>query len=259
MSDESGGGPLVVPDGGFDGFPPGVRATAIPDPLLGILLERINDLAELKVTMRAFWLAGRKRGPLPVLSLDEFRNDRVLVEGLKGQDRSPGDAIRRGLDAAVRRRTLLQLPDNGQGLRYTVNTEANRRAVAAGRFSGAAPPFELEDGLPYEPSDRARPNIFALYENNIGTMTPMVAEQLKEAEGEYSQAWIREAFEIAVSRNKRSWGYIAALLRSWADEGRDDGKSRRYSPENNRERYIEALRRRRGDLPGDPGGGGGLR
>ena len=186
-------------------------------------------------------------------------NDRALVEGLKGQDRSSSDAIRRGLDAAVRRRTLLRLTDNREGIQYVINTESNRRAIGrlgARQSEQTRPmPSPVDDDPRYELAARSRPNIYALYENNIGTMTPTVAEQLKEAEGEYPQAWIREAFEIAASRNKRSWGYIAAILRSWAEEGREDGKSRRYSPENNRERYIEALRRRRGDVPGGPGPG----
>ena len=246
--------PLVLPNGEFQGFPRGVRATPVPDPLLGVLLEGIDDLAELKVTLRAFWLAARRKGSLPAVPLDEFLNDRVLLEGLKGQGRSPQDAIRRGLDAAVRRRTLLRLTEAGGGVSYAVNTEPNRRAVGQGQ-----PVHESREpqgnGVPYEPATGTRPNIYALYEHNIGTMTPIVAEQLKKAEEEYSPAWIREAFEIAASRNKRSWGYIAAILRSWADEGRRDGKSRRYSPENNRERYIEALRRRRGHLPGEPGPG----
>ena len=252
MTSREDGAPLVLPEEGFQGFPRGVRATTIPDPLLGVLLEGIDDLAELKVTLRAFWLAAQRKGPLPAVLLDEFLNDRVLVEGLRGQERSAGDAIRRGLDAAVRRRTLLRFRDGKGVIHYAINTEPNRQAVEAGQ-PVRAQQEPVGSGLPYEPADRARPNIYALYENNIGTMTPMVAEQLKEAEGEYSQAWIREAFEIAASRNKRSWGYIAAILRSWAEEGREDGKSRRYSPENNRERYIEAYRRRRGHLPGEPG------
>ena len=36
----------------FAGFPPGTRYTPVPDPLLGPLLEQIQDLAELKVTLR---------------------------------------------------------------------------------------------------------------------------------------------------------------------------------------------------------------
>ena len=66
----------------FSGFPRGVHATPVPDPVLGILLEQIQDLAELKVTLRGFWLAGQKKGALRTIALDEFLNDKVLVQGL---------------------------------------------------------------------------------------------------------------------------------------------------------------------------------
>ncbi|GIT13515.1 MAG: hypothetical protein CM1200mP35_03350 [Chloroflexota bacterium] len=81
----------------------------------------------------------------------------------------------------------------------------------------------------------------------------MLAEELKLAEKEYNHGWIEEAFQIAVNQNKRSWGYISAILRRWSTEGRDDrgeyGKSRGYTQEDNPGKYIEEYQRRRGRLP----------
>lgn len=249
----------MVPSDRFDGFPHGLRLTPVPDPLLGSLLERIDDLAELKVTLRAIWLASQRRVALPMVPVEEFLNDKVLVEGLRMASGSPREAILRGLELAVRRRTLLRLPDNGHGICYTVNTEANRRAITR-RTRGEDPPSiptppAIDDDPRYELAARSRPNIYALYENNIGTMTSTVAEQLKDAEGQYPEAWLREAFRLAVSRNVRSWAYVEAILRRWTDEGRDNGKSRRNSPADNRAKYIDPVRRRGGDLPGGPGRG----
>ena len=67
----------------FSGFPRGVHATPVPDPVLGLLLEQIVDLAELKVTLRGFWLAHQKKGTLRAVSQEEFLNDKVLVQGLR--------------------------------------------------------------------------------------------------------------------------------------------------------------------------------
>ena len=64
-----------------------------------------------------------------------------------------------------------------------------------------------------------KPNIFALYEENVGIIGPMMAEALKEAETTYPAAWIEEAFREAVARNKRSWRYIETILTS-VGEGR---------------------------------------
>ncbi len=50
-----------------------------------------------------------------------------------------------------------------------------------------------------------RPNVFKLYEENIGPLTPMIADALKDAENTFSPEWIAEAIELAVKNNKRSW------------------------------------------------------
>ena len=49
---------------------------------------------------------------------------------------------------------------------------------------------------------------------------PVIAEELKDAEESYPWPWIAEAFKIAIHENKRSWRYIAAILRRQAAEGR---------------------------------------
>ena len=65
-----------------------------------------------------------------------------------------------------------------------------------------------------------RPNIFVLYEQNIGLLSPMIAEELKEAADHYPTDWIEAAFREAVLYNKRNWKYIRAILRRWETEGR---------------------------------------
>ncbi|MCH7997643.1 MAG: DnaD domain protein, partial [Chloroflexi bacterium] len=75
----------------------------------------------------------------------------------------------------------------------------------------------------------SRPNIFSLYEENIGIMGHIMAEELKEAEKSYPQEWIEEAFREAVVQNKRSWRYIEAILKGWMTEGREHGEPGRHS------------------------------
>ena len=71
-----------------------------------------------------------------------------------------------------------------------------------------------------------RPNVYTLYEQNIGLLTPIVAEKLQEAEGHYPVEWINAAFEEAVLNNKRNWRYIERILERWTVEGRQSGKDR---------------------------------
>lgn len=241
----------------FSGFPRGVHATPVPDPVLGILLEQIQDLAELKVTLRGFWLANQKKGELRAIGLDEFLNDKVLVQGLSKVCQSPQEAIRHGLDLAVKRQTFLVCqpnPSSPDAKLYAVNTESDRRALAklqaTGELSSELPGQSEIDAEPYvAASGEHKPNIFSLYENNIGTISPMLAERLKEAEELYPSVWINEAFQIAVTQNKRSWAYISAILRRWVDEGRGDGESGRHSQKDNPTNHLEEYRQLRGHLP----------
>lgn len=66
-----------------------------------------------------------------------------------------------------------------------------------------------------------RPNIFKLYEQNIGTLAPLLIDELKEAEKQYPQDWIEAAFQTAVTADARNWRYIRAVL-----ENRKAGKDK---------------------------------
>jgi DnaD/phage-associated family protein len=68
-----------------------------------------------------------------------------------------------------------------------------------------------------------RPNIFVLYEQNIGLLTPIIADDLREAEKLYAADWIADAFREAVAQNKRTWRYVQRVLERWAKEGRGTG------------------------------------
>ena len=261
----------------------------MPDPIFNSLLEEIEDLAELKVTLRLLWLLGQNRGQLKFVVENELLHDTTLLRGLSNQSHEPLDLIRQGLNLAFTRGTVLRHArekDGGQRV-YLLNTESNRQRLASGQAfpaSTANPthqlePEEMAGSVPRPDSDQ---NIYSLYENNIGTIGPMIAEQLGEAEERYPFPWIEEAFKLAVNENKRSWRYISAILRRWAAEGRtgfgniettrndpevqsgvgikagatlweadgrQHGEPGRHSEEDDRQKHLEDYRRRWGRNP----------
>ena len=83
------------------------------------------------------------------------------------------------------------------------------------------------------------PSIFTIYEQNIGILTPMIVDELKEAAKLYPSPWIDEAFKEAVRMNKRSWKYIARILERWSSEGRDSGARRQDIEKGNSDKYIK--------------------
>jgi len=99
----------------------------------------------------------------------------------------------------------------------------------------------LEDVYSLTDDSRQSPaiNIFALYEQNIGMITSLNAEELKEADKLYPPQWIEEAFKEAVALNKRSWRYIARILERWASEGKDSGKYKRDIKKDDPDKYIK--------------------
>src|SRR5690606_37983715 len=102
---------------------------------------------------------------------------------------------------------------------YFINTVKGRQAIALIRQGRLR---DVQSALPDEARLRVqRPNIFALYEQNVGVITPLLADQLRDMEKSYAPEWIHDAFEIAISRNKRNLRYIQAILKRWETEGRD--------------------------------------
>ena len=80
-----------------------------------------------------------------------------------------------------------------------------------------------------------RPSIYGLYEDNIGVLTPMIVDSLKDAEATFPLDWIEEAMRLAVEGNKRSWRYVRAILERWRQEGR--GSEKRGRPLRRRKPY----------------------
>jgi DnaD/phage-associated family protein len=119
---------------------------------------------------------------------------------------------------------------------YFMNTDVGRKTVDKIRRG------ELELDAAVTPSgvrlEVERPNIFVLYEQNIGLLTPLIAEELRDAEKTYPADWIEEAFRIAVEQNARRWRYVRGVLERMAAEGKDREKAGRGSEEDRR-RYIE--------------------
>jgi DNA replication protein len=77
-----------------------------------------------------------------------------------------------------------------------------------------------------------------LYEQNIGPLTPLLAEELMDAERTYPASWLEDAFREAVELNKRSWRYVQRILERWAAEGKEHETSRRRDEQDWR-RFLE--------------------
>jgi DNA replication protein len=223
---------------GFAGFPPGrTPYVPVPEDFFTRLAPDIDDAGELKVTLHLFWLLSRKRGAPRCVSDRELLADPVLRRSLRrrGDPRPVEERLRAALEQALARGTLLRVRVRLDGeivAWYFFNTERSRQAVARLMDGSLSPERLVEVESPTvgpRVSDGAetplrieveRPTIFALYEQNVGLLLPMVAEELRDAADTFPAEWIEDAFREAVQQNKRNWSYIRAILRRWETEGK---------------------------------------
>lgn len=230
---------------GFSGFPDGKqRLTAVPNLFFSDLLPIIDNLAELKVTLYAFWALGQKEGSVRYLRLADFLNDVAFISGLGPTTSLATEALMDGIERAVARGTFLHVNIEGVDGHldlYFLNTQKGRAAVE-GITRGEWRPMPEEDqpvSLLIE-----RPNIFVLYEQNIGALTPLIADELRDAEQTYPLRWIEAAIKIAVENNIRKWRYVLSILERWRQEGKQeqDGISRRDTQKELRQQIPDELR-----------------
>ncbi|GAB4538912.1 MAG: DnaD domain protein [Anaerolineales bacterium] len=204
----------------FTGFTSKETFAQIPDSLLQMLNE-IDDLAELKTSLFALWRIERMEGNLRALRPADFTPSAL---GLTGEE------IQRGLEKSLARGILIQAQREAQTL-YFLNSPRGRlsaEAFAKGQWNGA------DISAP-----RSQSNVFRLYEQNLGALTPLLADMLREAERAYPAAWFEEAFEIAVSKNIRNWKYVEAILKRWKENGKDE-RQNQQDAEKTAKRYSDS-------------------
>jgi len=225
----------------FQGFPARMDFTSVPNVFFSSLLPEITDMAELKTTLYVMAVLYRKKGYPRYVSFGQMLENAALMRSL-GDAGGPADAaLRRALELAVGRGTLLHLVVEKDGVAedvYFLNTQADRQTVAkiesgelklSGLKAVKSPAVEAEE----------LPDIFTLYEQNIGMLTPMIADELRDAEKRYPEEWIRDAVREAVLHNKRSIKYIMRILENWSVEGRTDGTYQRDSKKTDPDRFIK--------------------
>lgn len=199
----------------FAGIPAGrVQVTPVPNVLFSELVPEVDDLAELQVTLHIFYVLVQKKGSPRYVTLSELASDSTLMRALAFRE----DELRQALRRAEARGGILGLPGESETF-YFFNTAESRRLVEQIERGEVELPQSVRRR---EPAPAEPPNIFKLYEQNVGVLTPMIAEELKQAERDYPPEIILDAFKIAVENNKRAWSYVRQILLNWTREGKHE-------------------------------------
>ena len=227
----------------FTGFPEGkAHLLPIPEVFFSQLLPQIDHLGELKLTLYFFWRLNQMEGAFRFLRGIDLSQDQKFLTSMGATRDESLIAVDEALNRAVERGTLLKAvvsSEQGDEACYFLNSPRGRAALRAIERGQWQPTFQNQSPIPL---DEEPPNIFRLYEENIGPLTPLIAESLGEAEDTYPALWIEEAIRIAIERNKRNWRYIQAILERWQQEGRHGKKEKsndRRDSEKDRRRYVD--------------------
>jgi len=208
----------------FNGFTSSETFTQIPDTFFHLLGE-IEDAAELKVTLHAIWRIEHTEGNFRALCESDFDSESLGLDVEK---------IKFGLEKSVERGTLLK-STHDEEVFYFLNSPRGRLAAEA--FANGN--WRESVRIMSVPIASRKSNIFKLYEENLGPLTPLLSDMLREAEKDYPSAWFEEAFEIAVSRNIRNWKYVEAILARWKEKGKDERKDQQ-NPVKDADRYTDS-------------------
>ena len=206
----------------------------IPEAFFTDLLPRLNDPAQLRVLLYLFWHQAHQQERVRYFRLEDLTDDPGLFEMV-------GDlsSLTKALEGLTELGAILKADLEWMNeTYYFINSPQGRAAVKAIESGEWQRTKKEQTPVQLTPE---RPNIYQLYEENIGLITPMMADILKEDEADYPADWIEEAIRQAVAHNARNWKYVQAILKRRRTEGHGNEQNRRdnsQSPEDYRKGWL---------------------
>ena len=143
-----------------------------------------------------------------------FENGVIWVKNLRKYNASTSEKIKKGIE-----NDLAKIPECPSTQRYIAYYSPNIP------YTKDIDTLSLQDNTKQDKDNTKDSSyIFSLYEQEIGLLTPLIAEQIKDWVDNHPQNWIEEAIKISVESNKRNVRYINGILKNWRTDGRDSKK-----------------------------------
>jgi DnaD/phage-associated family protein len=110
-----------------------------------------------------------------------------------------------------------QNPNPSSSVRKSVTGEKTRVGLstsgsAAGGSSTSGKPADIVSTDSTITSSSTPPNIYKLYEQNIGPLTPLISDELKDLEANNPVEWVVYAISEAANANARNMKFIVAVV-----------------------------------------------
>ena len=193
------------------------KMATLPDRLwrraieLFLVAGRTNDGGNIPDTAQIAWMLR--------MSTDDLTMDLRQIESVGIISRTPtgwmvNNFAKRQAAVGVAER-VKSFREREQHAQYTGNENVTKRYTDTDTESDRDTEKEKEQN-----HNDVVVNIFKLYEHTVGILTPMMADELRQAEKDYPAEWLPEAFLLAEKANVRKWNYILAILKKWKTDGR---------------------------------------
>ena len=85
-------------------------------------------------------------------------------------------------------------------------------------------------------SSKENEDVFETYRENIGELSEDMENEIVLAVKRFTAQWVVDAIREAVKHNKRTWVYVAGILKNWERFGKDAAKPKN---KNDPDKYIK--------------------
>ena len=156
-------------------IPKEIRYTPTPNLVFGKLLDEIKELNDLKFILRIIWMINQAKRVPKYITLEEIISDRIINAIIPKPNTEPDTFCK----SILNKPQLLNL-----FLYHEININQSNTAVVALNTARNKTMLNKIKGLDkfdsvFQPNgdvSEESPNIFKLYEDNIGTLNPIITD-----------------------------------------------------------------------------------
>lgn len=212
------------------------KMATLPDRLwrriveLILLAKKINNGGHLPDTKQLAWMLRMSTDDLD-LDMKQIASTKIVIQTETGWF-IPNFEKRQA--AATNTERVHQFRKRQQNEQYYDNVTEMKRIVTQSTETESETDTEIELNNSSSKELR-RPNIYKIYETEIGILTPFISDELDEIEKHYPDGWFTMAVKEAKSSTTRvSLNYIKKILVRWEKEGlpnKMNGQVKKYVSE----------------------------
>lgn len=176
-----------------------------------------DEAQELNMSQRTLATQRQELADLGYISCQQKGNHQVITVHNWTNPRSYGGEI-------INKGTQKCAPSKAKG-----TPEGTPEGTYEGSNEMSTPTYNQIPNDRYQNGDGEKPgdggasdfsSLVKVYENNINLITPIMADELRDALKEYPLEWIETAIKETVKSGVRNWNYALAILKRWKSGGK---------------------------------------